>query len=454
MNGGMTDLLVHPAASPLRGIVPAASDKSIVHRAILFASLAKGMSRITKARIGDDHRSTIGIFRAMGVAIVVNDAEGWITIEGRGLEGLVAPTVPLDCGNSGTTLRLVAGILAAQRFQSTLVGDASLTKRPMARIATPLRLRGARIEGVMNPKKVGEITPPLVVGPLPSPHVLSAIAYDVPIASAQVKGALLLSGLYSDGSTVVSEPTISRDHTERMLSSLGVPIRRVGAVVELDGASFSGELPAFELEAPGDLSAAAFILAAGLLIPGSDVGVRGLSVNPTRTGFLELLRLMGAEFEIAYHGEALGEPIADVRTAAMSLRGLAMGGELVTRAIDEIPILSVCAARARGETVIRDAAELRVKESDRVSSTVRMLRAFGVNADERSDGLVVEGADGRPLEPATIESEGDHRIAMSATVLALTAKGPSRIRDVECIRTSFPRFVGTLKALGAHIEVA
>ena len=450
----MTDLWIHPATSPLRGIVPAASDKSIVHRAILFASLARGMSRITKARLGDDHRSTIGILRAMGVTIVANDAEGWVTIEGRGLEGLTAPETALDCGNSGTTMRLVAGILAAQRFQTTLIGDASLSKRPMARIATPLRLRGARIEGVLNPRKVGEITPPLVVGPLPAPNVLSAIAYDIPIASAQVKGALLLSGLYSDGSTIVSEPNISRDHTERMLASLGVPIRRIGAVVELDGASFSGELPAFELEAPGDLSAAAFLLAAALLVPGSDVGVRGLSVNPTRTGFLELTRLMGARFDIEHRGEALGEPIGDVRTAAGALHGISMGGELVTRAIDEIPILSVCAARANGETVIGEASELRVKESDRIASTVRMLRAFGVNADERVDGLVVEGVADRPLEAATIDSEGDHRIAMAASVLALTAKGPSRIRDVECIRTSFPRFVGTLKALGAHIEVA
>jgi 3-phosphoshikimate 1-carboxyvinyltransferase len=449
----VTDLVVHPAKKPLVGIVPAASDKSIVHRAILFGALATGTSRITKARIGDDHRSTVGILRAMGVPIVVDEVEGTITLEGRGLDGLAPPATPLDCGNSGTTMRLAAGLLAAQPFASTLVGDASLTRRPMARIATPLRLRGARIEGVLDPKKVGEITPPLVVGPLPRPNVLSAIAYDAPIASAQVKGALLLSGLYSDGKTVVSEPSISRDHTERMLSALGVPIRGIGAVVELDGAAFSGSLPAFELEAPGDLSAAAFLVASALLVPESHVGVRGLSVNPTRTGFVELTRLMGAEVAIEPKGEALGEPIGELHARSGSLRGFDMGGELVTRAIDEIPILAVVAARAKGTTRILDAAELRVKESDRIATTVAMLRAFGVPAEERPDGLVVEGRPDGALRASTIDSAGDHRIAMAATVLSLVADGPCRVRDVDCIRTSFPRFVGTMKALGARIEV-
>lgn len=450
----MTDLVVHPATSPLQGIVPAASDKSIVHRAILFGSLATGTSRIGKARIGEDHRSTISILRAMGAAIAVDDEASTITIEGHGLDGLVAPEVPLDCGNSGTTMRLVAGILAAQRFRSTLVGDASLMKRPMARIATPLRLRGARIEGAIDPRKVGEITPPLEIGPFPAPNVLSAIAYDIPIASAQVKGALLLSGLYSDGSTVVSEPTISRDHTERMLSALGVPIKRIGPVVELDGARFDGTLPAFELEAPGDLSAAAFLLAAGVLVPSSRVGVRGVSLNPTRSGFIDLLRLMGASLTTEHKSEALGEPIGDAFARSDALRGFAMGGELVTRAIDEVPILAVCAARAKGETRIGDAAELRVKESDRIATTVRMLRAFGVRAEEEPAGLVVEGDPSKPVKAATIDSAGDHRIAMSAAVLALLGDGPSRICDVDCIRTSFPRFVGTLKALGARVDVA
>lgn len=450
----MTDLLVHPAIAPLQGVVPAASDKSIVHRAILFASLATGTSRVDKARIGDDHRSTVSILRAMGVRIDVDESKGALVIEGVGLEGLRAPSAPLDCGNSGTTMRLTAGLLAAQRFASTLVGDASLMRRPMARIATPLRLRGARIEGAIDPKRVGEITPPLEIGPFPAPNVLSAIAYDSPIASAQVKGALLLSGLYSDGSTIVSEPLLSRDHTERMLSALGVPVRRIGAVVELDGGRFSGELPAFDLEAPGDVSAAAFLLAAGMIVPGSRVGVRGLSVNPTRTGFVDLTRLMGASISVEPKSEALGEPVGDVHAEAGALRGYAMGGELVTRAIDEIPILSVCAARAKGETRIGDAGELRVKESDRIATTVRMLRAFGVEAEEHPTGLTIEGDPSRPVRAATIDSAGDHRIAMSACVLALAGDGPTRVRDVDCIRTSFPRFVGTMKALGARIEVA
>lgn len=448
----MTDLVVHPAEGPLRGIVPVASDKSIVHRAIMFGALAVGTSRITKAWLGDDHRSTIGVLRALGVAIDVDESAKSVTIAGKGLAGLSAPAGDLDCGNSGTTMRLMAGVLAPQRFASTLVGDASLMKRPMARIAHPLRQRGARIEGRPSAKKVGEITAPLVVGPLPAPNVLSEVVYDSPVASAQVKSALLLSGLWADGKTTVSEPTISRDHTERMLSALGVPLRRLGPIVELDAHAWSGSLPAFELDAPGDPSAAAFAVAAAIVVPKSEVRTRGVGVNPTRTGAYDVLRWMGAELAIEHRGEVLGEPIGDITALGSDTKGARAGGEVIARAIDEIPILSVVAARSAGVTAILDAEELRVKESDRIAAIVEMLRAFGGNVEERRDGVVIEGSAG-PFRAARVDSRGDHRIAMSAAVLALVADGPSRIVDVDCIATSFPRFVATMRALGARIEV-
>ncbi|MFO0619368.1 MAG: 3-phosphoshikimate 1-carboxyvinyltransferase [Polyangiaceae bacterium] len=448
----MTDLVVHPAAGPLRGIVPVASDKSIVHRAIMFGALADGTSTVTKAWIGDDHRSTIDVFRALGVEIDVDEKAKTVSLRGRGLDGLSAPTRELDCGNSGTTMRLMAGILAAQRFASTLVGDASLNRRPMARIATPLRQRGARIEGRPSEKKVGEITAPLVIGPLPAPHVLSETTYASPVASAQVKSALLLSGLYSDGKTTVSEPMVSRDHTERMLSALGVPIRRLGPIVELDAPAWGGALPAFELEAPGDPSAAAFAIAAALIVPKSEVRTRGVGVNPTRMGLYDVLRWMGAALEVEHRGEALGEPIGEITALGCATRGARASGEVIARAIDEIPILSVVAARSAGTTTIHDAEELRVKESDRIAAIVRMLRAFGASVEEMPDGVVIEGREGG-FRAARVESGGDHRIAMSAAILALLGDGPSRIVDVDCISTSFPRFVATLRALGATIDV-
>lgn len=432
--------------------MPVASDKSIVHRAVMFGALATGRSTITKAWIGDDHRSTIDVFRALGVEIEIDEKAHAVVLHGKGLHGLSAPLRDLECGNSGTTMRLMAGVLAPQRFQSTLVGDASLMRRPMLRIAKPLRQRGARVEGQSSPKKVGEITAPLVIGPLPEPHVLSEVVYDSPVASAQVKSALLLSGLWADGKTTVSEPTISRDHTERMLSALGVPIQRLGPIVELDAGSWSGALPAFELEAPGDPSAAAFAIAAALIVPKSEVKTRGVGVNPTRTGLYDVLRWMGAEVGVEHRGEVLGEPIGDITALGCETKGALAGGEVIARAIDEIPILSVIAARSAGTTTIHDAEELRVKESDRIAAIVGMLRAFGVSVEERPDGVVIEGSAG-PMRAARVESGGDHRIAMSAAIMALIADGPSRIVDVDCISTSFPRFVATLRALGARIEV-
>jgi 3-phosphoshikimate 1-carboxyvinyltransferase len=446
----VTDFLVRPAVRPLRGSIPTPPDKSVTHRALMLAAIADGTSRIALPKMGDDNRSTLECLRALGV--VATEDDGGVTIEGRGMHGLAAPSGDLDCGNSGTTMRLLAGLLAAQRFRAVMTGDASLSRRPMARIATPLRLRGARIEGALDPKRPGDVTAPLVIGPLPEPNVLSALRYDLPIPSAQVKSALLLSGLYADGPTVVSEPLLSRDHTERMLAALGVPVGRVGSVVELDGPSFSGHIDAFDIAVPGDLSAAAFILAAATLVPESEVSVRGVGINPTRGGFLDLVKLMGGALAVSPRGDSLGEPFGEVTARAATVVGAKLGGEAVVRAIDEVPILAAMAARARGTTEIRDAAELRVKESDRIAAMVGVLRAFGVECDERPDGLVVSGRPDAPLRAATVEAHGDHRIAMSAAVLGLFADGESRIVDVDAVATSFPRFAGTMRAIGADVR--
>lgn len=448
----MTNLVVSPQTRPLVGSVPVPSDKSIGHRALLFASLADGASEIRRFSYGEDNVSTMRALAAMGVPID-DDGRGTLRVRGVGLLGLREPPGPLDCGNSGTTMRLLAGLLAPQPFRTVLVGDASLSRRPMARVATPLRKRGALIEGVFSTKKAGEITPPLTIGPMPKGHALDELEWVLEVASAQVKSALLLSGLYALGPTWVKEPVVSRDHTERMLGALGVPLASMGGMVELDPTAWDGRIAPFALDVPGDLSAAAFVLVAGALVPDSRVETRATGANPTRTGLFDVLRAMGARFEAEARDATLGEPRADVRIVASELRRTTIAGEVLTRAIDEVPILCALAARARGVTEIADAAELRVKESDRIAEMTRVLRAFGVEVEERPDGMLVEGRPEGPLRAAEVDSKGDHRIAMAAAVLALLADGPTRIRDVECIATSFPKFVGTLRALGASIEV-
>lgn len=450
----MTDLVIFPSERPLTGSVPVPGDKSIAHRAILLAGLASGRCQVRGGTLGADNLSTLAALEAMGVATEKpSDAPDTLVISGVGLDGLRQPSGPIDCGNSGTTMRLLSGALVGQRFKTTLVGDSSLSKRPMERVARPLRQRGGRIEGKLDTRRVGEITAPLEIGPLPRPHVLSALEYEMPVASAQVKSAILLSGLYADGPTYVREPHVSRDHTERLLIALGVPIRTIGPMIELDGPSFSGKLPAFSITVPGDPSSAAFLAAAAIMVPNSRVTVRRVGTNPTRTGLYEVLRDMGASIVLEPHGEELGEPVGDLHAWGSNLSGGRLGGELVARAIDEVPILCALAARAKGVTTIEDAAELRVKESDRIATMARVLKAFGVDYEERPDGLVIEGVPDKPLRAADVSSEGDHRIAMASAVLGLCADGPSRVRDVDNIATSFPRFVGTLRALGARVDV-
>jgi 3-phosphoshikimate 1-carboxyvinyltransferase len=435
------------------GSVPVPSDKSIGHRALLFASLCEGQSEIRSFSHGEDNVSTANAMRAMG-AVVEDVDTTTLKVTGTGLFGLRAPEAPLDCGNSGTTMRLLTGILAAQSFQSTLIGDASLTRRPMMRVVGPLRSRGAVIEGAPHPKKKeGDVTAPLVIGPLPEGTYLREIEYESPVASAQVKSAILLSGFYAHGTTWFKEPTLSRDHTERMMHALGVPLRAVGTAVQLDPAGWSGKMPGFSIDIPGDASAAAFLIVAAQITKGSRVTVRRVGTNPTRTGLLEIVRHMGGGLEVVPQGEQAGEPVAEITAWEQPLRGILIGGEIVPRAIDEIPIACALAARASGTTTIRDAEELRVKESDRVATMVHVLRSFGVTCQELPDGLVVEGKEG-PLDAATVDSRGDHRIAMTAAVLGLHGRAPTTITDCDCIATSFPRFVGTLRALGARIDVS
>ena len=446
----MTDIVVHPLDKPLVGSVPVPSDKSIGHRALLFASLCTGVSRIKGFSYGEDNVSTANAMRAMG-ATVEDEAPGELRVTGTGLYGLRAPKDPLDCGNSGTTMRLLTGLLSAQTFASKLIGDASLTRRPMLRVVGPLRSRGAVIEGAPHPTKAGEVLPPLLIGPLPDGTYLNALEYESPVSSAQVKSAILLSGLFAHGTTWFKEPTLSRDHTERMLHAMGVPLRTVGTMIELDPAGWDGKMGAFEIEIPGDVSAAAFLLVAAHTTPGSRVTVRGVGINPTRTGLLDIARHMGAGLDVVPQGEQGGEPIAEITAWEQGMRGTSIGGEVVPRAIDEIPIACALAARALGTTTIRDATELRVKESDRIATMATVLRAFGVTCEELPDGLVVEGREG-PLTAAEVDSRGDHRIAMTAAVLALRGNGPTKVTDCDCIATSFPRFIGTLRALGARID--
>ncbi len=448
----MTRIVVHPVQGPLRGSVPVPSDKSIGHRALLFGALADGVSRIRDFSRGEDNLSTAGALRTMGVQIdEVSPSE--VHVHGRGLFGLSAPTRDLDCGNSGTTMRLLCGVLAAQPFDSTLVGDASLTKRPMNRIAVPLRRRGANIEGAPHPKKAGEITAPLRITGLAEGAHLTGLEFESPVSSAQVKSAVLLSGLYAHGPTYVKEPYVSRDHSERMLQAIGAPLRTMGPIVELDPAGWDGRLAPIDVDLPGDISAAAFLLVAGTIVEGSEVMVRFVGTNPTRTGILDMLRDMGAPAALEPLGDRAGEPIANLLVSSAELVGRLFGGETIARAIDEVPVLCALAARAKGTTTIRDAKELRVKESDRIATMAKVLRAFGVGCEEREDGLVIEGTQA-PLRACRVDCEHDHRIAMTAAVLALLADGPTVIDGAEVIATSFPKFVATLRALGARVDVA
>lgn len=430
-------------------------DKSIGHRALIFGALARGPSTVRGFSGGEDNRATLDAFRAMGV--VIDEMDGEVRIGGVGLRGLRMAQRALDCGNSGTTMRLLAGLLVGQRFGTRLVGDASLSKRPMNRIVGPLRARGAHIAGceLGTPGRAAdgaECYAPLSIAPLVEGEDLAGIEYDMPVASAQVKSSLLLSGLYAAGPTVLQEPTLSRDHTERMMLALGCPLDTAGSAVVLDPSrDWAGGWDGFDWDIPGDISGAAFLLAAGLAIPGSELVVESIGVNPTRTGLLDLLRLMRADVQqVPKPDGAGGEPIADLYVDGKGVVGSLVGGEMLVRMIDEVPALCALAASAKGTTEIRDAAELRVKESDRIAVMAKVLTSFGVPVEELPDGMIIQG--GHALVGATVTSEGDHRIAMAAAILGMQAEGTTIIEDADCIATSFPGFDEVFRNLGARIE--
>lgn len=447
--------LIVERSGALHGRASVPGDKSIGHRTLIFGALARGQSTVRGFSGGEDNRATLAAFQEMGVRI--DEAGEEVRIEGVGLRGLRMAQRALDCGNSGTTMRLLAGLLVGQRFGTRLVGDASLSKRPMNRIVSPLRARGAHIAGCKlgSPARAeedAECYSPLSIAPLVEGEHLAGIEYDMPVASAQVKSCLLLSGLYASAPTILQEPTLSRDHTERMMLSLGCPLDTAGSAVVLDPSrDWSGGWDGFDWDIPGDISGAAFLLAAGLAIPGSEIVVEGVGVNPTRTGMLDLLRLMRANVQQVPKPEgAGGEPIADLHVFGEAVVGSLVGGEMLVRMIDEVPALCALAASAKGTTEIRDAAELRVKESDRIAVMAKVLTAFGVPVEELPDGMVIQG--GHPLHGAIVDSEGDHRIAMAAAILGMQAEGTTTIENADCIATSFPRFDEVFRELGANIH--
>ncbi len=409
---------------PLRGDIGIPGDKSVSHRAVMFAALADGVSNIDGFLEGEDTRATAAIFSQLGVRIETPSASRRI-VHGVGVDGLRAPRGPLDCGNAGTGMRLLAGVLAAQRFDSVLTGDASLSRRPMRRVIDPLSQMGARIESE------NDGLPPLRIH---GGHRLRGIDFASDVASAQVKSSVLLAGLYADGETTVREAHPTRDYTERMLSAFGVEIEFSPGHARLRGGQ---RLRAADIAVPADFSSAAFFLVAACLIPGSELRLRAVGLNPRRTGLLTALRTMGADIAEQNRSEHGGEPVADLIVRHAPLRGIEVPVEIVPDMIDEFPALFVAAACARGATVVRGAAELRVKESDRLASMSAGLRVLGIRVDETPDGATIHGG---TIGSGSVESHGDHRIAMAFSVAAQRAAGAVRISDVANVATSFPGY--------------
>ena len=415
---------------PLRGEITVPGDKSISHRAVMLGALANGTTHITGFLMGEDCLSTIDCFRKMGVKIDVSDKE--VVVEGVGLHGLCEPEEALYTGNSGTTTRLLCGILAGQPFTATLSGDASIQKRPMGRVIKPLREMGASIEG-----KNDNYCPLSLY-----PSELHGIEYRLPVASAQLKSAILLAGLYAEGQTTIIEPAPSRDHTERMFRALGVEVETHGSTITLDPPE---NLYAVDIAVPGDISSAAFFLVAGAIVPGSALTIKNVGVNPTRTGILDVLREMGAEITMTNFRED-AEPVCDLTVKYSVLHGTEIGGAIIPRLIDELPVIAVAAAFAEGETVIRDAQELKVKESNRIAAMVTELKKAGVDVEETEDGMIIRG--GKKPHGTSFETYKDHRIAMSLSVLALAARSACRIDEPEVVAISYPDFFDTLTQLG------
>ena len=418
-------------ANGLSGELTVPGDKSISHRSIMLGSIAKGTTAIRGFLQGADCLSSIACFRKMGVEIQ-NDGD-LVTVKGLGLRGLKAPTDTLDVGNSGTTTRLMSGILAAQNFSCRVNGDASIQKRPMKRIMLPLSMMGANITSELG----NDCAPLRITG-----SNLHGIAYDSPVASAQVKSAILFAGLYADGVTSVTEPAVSRNHTELMFESFGVDIKTEGRTATVHPAS---ELYAQEIEVPGDISSAAYFIAAGLITPNSEITIKNVGINPTRDGILRVCEMMGANVKLEVKGGGVGEPIADITVSTTTLHGCEIGGNIIPTLIDEIPIIAIMAATAEGDTIIKNAAELKVKESNRIDVMVSNLSAMGASIEATDDGMIIHG--GKPLHGAAIDSKLDHRIAMSFAVASLIADGETEILGSECVDISYPTFYRDLMKL-------
>ena len=425
--------------TPLRGTIRVPGDKSISHRAMMLGALADGVTRVSGFLEGEDTLATAAAFRAMGVRIE-DDGPGRKIVHGAGIDGLRAPAAPIDCGNAGTGMRLLAGLLAGQRFDYTLTGDASLTRRPMRRVTEPLARMGARIETAEGGR------PPLRIF---GGQSLAGVDHDLPVASAQVKSALLLAGLYAQGETTVREPHPTRDYTERMLAALGWPIEFSPGFARLSGGH---RLTATDIAVPSDFSSAAFFLVAASLVPGSDLTLEGVGMNPRRTGLIDALRLMGAWIEVRNAREEGGEPVADLRVTHAPLHGAIIPEALVPDMIDEFPVLFVAAAAVSGVTTVSGAAELRVKESDRIAVMANGLRAMGARIDETPDGAVIHG--GATLGGASVDAHDDHRIAMSFVVAGQIASAPVTLRGCATVATSFPGFFGLANRAGMGLAVA
>lgn len=417
--------------SSLQGEISIPGDKSISHRAVMFGAMAEGKTTINHFLAGEDCLSTISCFEKMGVSI---KREGeYVEVEGKGIEGLSEPTSILDVGNSGTTTRLMLGILAGVPFHTSLIGDESIAKRPMSRVTVPLRSMGAKIDG----REHGQYTPLSTRG-----GALKAIHYHSPVASAQVKSAILLAGLHAEGTTKVTEPFTSRDHTERMLRAFGVDVEVDGTTVSIEGGQ---SLRGTDVYVPGDISSAAFFLVAGAIVPNSRIVLKNVGLNPTRTGIIDVLQQMGACLTISNERIQNGEPIGDLTIETSQLKGIEIGGDLIPRLIDEIPVIALLATQATGKTVIKDAEELKVKETNRIDTVATELSKLGASIAPTADGLIIEGK--TALQHGEVDSYGDHRIGMMLAVAAAIATGDVTLNGSEAIHVSYPTFFEDLNKL-------
>ena len=431
----MSDFLVSPCNS-LSGVITIPGDKSISHRAIMMGSIANGVTKVSGFLEGNDSLATLKSFQKMGVDIDQSGSK--LTIKGLGMHGLKAPTKPLNLGNSGTSIRLMSGLLSAQSFDSELCGDESLSKRPMDRIIDPLRQMGAKISGV-NSK------PPLYIS---GNQPLKAITYELPIASAQIKSCLLLAGLYAQGKTCIVENVTTRDHTERMLRGFGYQVTCSDNCITLDG---GGELEACDIDIPSDISSAAFFMVAGSIAKDADLTLKTININPTRTGIIEILKLMGADIVLSNETEMAGEKTADIQVRSADLKGIEIPNELVPLAIDEFPVLFIAASCAEGETLLTGAKELRVKESDRIQVMADGLKILGIKTEVLDDGIRIQGGQfSKPSAP--IKSQHDHRVSMSFAVASAACNFDIKIQGVDNVKTSFPNFVELANTIGANIE--